>query len=105
VVNCKNFKKEVAMLTVTDRAKQLLKETLTVYGDDPEVCLRLSVKSPGRFGLGLDSEVEGDQVVEHEGKKVLLVAPELAPMVERVTLDVQDTSDGPKLVVSQKQQE
>jgi hypothetical protein len=51
------------------------------------------------FGIVLDREAEGDQVVEHEGAKVLLVASELAPVVEVVTLDVQDTTEGSKLVI------
>ncbi len=90
------------MLTVTEGAKQLLKETLLAHSDDPEAGLRLSMKPPGQFGIELDWEVEGDQVVEHEGSKVLLVASELAPVVDGVTLDVQDTPDGPKLVISKQ---
>ena len=87
------------MLTVTESAKQLLKEMLTARSDDPEAGLRLLLKPPGQFGIVLDREAEGDQVVEHEGAKVLLVASELVPVVEGVTLDVQDTPDGPQLVV------
>ena len=56
----------------------------------------------GQLGLVLGKEGYGDQVVEHEGAKVLLVAPELAPVVDGVTLEVQDTPDGPKLVVSKE---
>lgn len=88
------------MLTVTESAKQLLKETLSAHTDDPEIGLRLEVKPPGQLGIVLDRGAEGDQVVEHEGAKVLLVASELAPAVDGVTLDIQDTADGPKLVVS-----
>jgi Fe-S cluster assembly iron-binding protein IscA len=87
------------MLTVTESAKQLLKETLTAHSDDPKVAPRLSFKPPSEFGIVLDREVEGDQVVEHEDTKVLLVAAELAPVVEGVTLDVQDMTEGPKLVM------
>jgi len=90
------------MLTVTESAKQLLKETLTAHSDDPEVGLRLEFNPPGGFGIVLDREAEGDQVVEHEGAKVLLVASELAPVVEAVTLDVQDTPEGPKLAISKE---
>ncbi len=87
------------MLTVTDSARQLLKETLKARSDDPEVSLRLSLKPSGQFEIMPDREVQGDQVVEHEGVKVLLVAPELATMIEGVTLDVQDTPDGSKLAM------
>lgn len=90
------------MLTVTESAKQLLKETLLAHTDDPEIGLRLSLKAPGQLGIVLDREAEGDQVVEHEGAKVLLVASGLVPVVDGVTLDVQDTPDGPKLAVSKQ---
>jgi len=97
--------KEIEMLTVTESAKQLLKETLQAHTDDPELGLRLSPGELGQLGLVLDSEAEGDQVVEHEGAKVLLVASELTLAVDGVTLDIQDTADGPKLAVSQEKQD
>ena len=90
------------MLTVTESAKQLLKEILLDQADDPEMGLRLSVRPPGHFGVSLDREAEGDQVVEHEGAKVLLVAPEIAPLLDGKTFDVQDTAEGPKLVILQE---
>jgi Fe-S cluster assembly iron-binding protein IscA len=90
------------MLTVTESAKQLLKETLQAHTDDTEMGLRLVSGPPGQLGLVLGREGYGDQIVEHEGAKVLLVAPELAPVVDGITLDVQDTADGPKLVVTRE---
>ena len=51
----------------------------------------------------LDREAEGDQVVEHEGVKVLLVDSDLAPVVDGKTLDVEDTAEGPRLVISSEQ--
>jgi Fe-S cluster assembly iron-binding protein IscA len=90
------------MLTVTESAKQLLKEMGRAHSGNPEACLRLSVDSGGQFGLTLDSESEGDQVVDHEGAKILVVTPGLATALEGNTLDVQDTAEGPKLVISKK---
>ena len=90
------------MLTVTEGAKQLLKGILTSHSDDPEVAVRLSFNPSGEFGIMLDREAEGDQVVEHQGSKVLLMASELAPVVEGITLDVQDTPEGPKLTMSKE---
>jgi Fe-S cluster assembly iron-binding protein IscA len=94
--------KEVKMLTVTEGAKQLLKETLRGHSEDPETGIRLSVKEGGQFGIVLDTESEGDQVVEHDGDKVLLVAPGLSTVLEGKTLDVQDTEEGPKLYLSKE---
>ena len=87
------------MITVTDSAKEELKKTLLAHVDNPEVGLRLTIKPPGQFGLLLEREVPGDQVVEHEGSKVLLVSQELAGLLEGATLDIEDTPDGPKLVM------
>jgi len=90
------------MLTVTENAKQHLKNMLLAHSDDPEMGVRLMLEPQGRLALVLGEEELGDQVVEHEGAKALLVAPELAPVVEGITLDVQDTPEGPKLVMSKE---
>ena len=90
------------MLTVTDSAKQLLKSTLRGHSDDPEMGLRLSSMSPRELGVKLDREAEGDQVVEYEGTKVLLVAVELAPLMEEAIIDTRDTDNGPRLSLHKK---
>ena len=66
----------------------------------PSLCCFGVVTRKTHLGLVPDREAEGDQVVEHKGVKVLLVASELAPAVDGITLDVQDTAEGQKLVVS-----
>lgn len=90
------------MLTVTEGAKQLLKEILTAHSDDPKMGVRLALDPQGQMCLVLDKEQPGDHVVEHQESKVLLVASELAPVLEEATLDVENTSDGPKLVVQKE---
>ena len=90
------------MLTVTEGAKQLLKGILTAHSDDLEMGVRLALDPQGQLGLVLGEEQPGDHVVEHQASKVLLVASELAPALEEVTLDVEDTADGPKLVVQKE---
>ena len=87
------------MLGVTERARQELKRILSDNVDDPQAGLRLSASSPGKFGLHIDIEVPGDQVVEHDGSKVLLVEEGLVASLEGVTLDVEDTPEGPKLTL------
>jgi len=87
------------MLTVTESAKGLLKEILTAHSDEPEKGVRLGLDPQGQLGLELGEEEPGDHVVEHQGSKVLLVASELAPAIQEITLDVEDTADGPRLVV------
>jgi Fe-S cluster assembly iron-binding protein IscA len=90
------------MIKVTERAKQELKRILADREGNSEGSLRLLVSSPGEFGLSTDMEMSGDQVVEYEGVKVLLVEKLLADSLDEVTLDIEDTPEGPKLVVVRK---
>ena len=46
--------------------------------DNPEASLRPVANSQRQLGLAIDIEKTGDQVVEHDGSKVLLVENELA---------------------------
>lgn len=87
------------MIDVTERAKQELKRILTENVDEPLAGLRLTTGESGQLGLGIDIETVGDQVVEHEGSKVLIVEKELATGLKGVTLDVEDTTEGPKLII------
>jgi Fe-S cluster assembly iron-binding protein IscA len=88
------------MLDVTEDAKQLLKETLQSHSQDPETGIRLSMKAGGDYGIELDVETKGDQVVKHDGAKVLLVSSQLATVLEGARLDVHDTDDGRRLFLS-----
>lgn len=89
------------MLTVTEGAKRNLKEILLTSTNDKKVGLRLSMKPRGQLGLMLvlDKETPGDYVVKHEGLKVLLVKEELLPLVDGVTIGIQDTPDGSRLTI------
>ena len=87
------------MLTVTEDAKQILKEKLLANTEDPEMCLRLKGEPGGQLGLVLDKEAPDDYVVEHEETRVLLIGEELADTVDELTLKTEDTPEGPKLVI------
>jgi len=90
------------MLTVTEEAKQILKEKLLANTDDSEMCLRLKGEPGGQLGLVLDKETPDDYVVEHEGSKVLLIGKELPDVVDELTLGTEDTPEGPKLTISRE---
>ena len=93
------------MVSVTEAAKQELKKKLLEYAAEPDVGLRLKSGPSGQLGLVLDRESEGDQVVEHDEMKVLLVASELATTLAGSTVDIEDTNEGRRLVVSKQQAE
>ncbi len=93
------------MIEVSDQAKVELKKILMNYVDNPQAGLRLAPAESGLFGLGIDVEMPGDEVVEHEGSKVLIIAKELAVNLKGITMDVQDTPDGPKIVLLEQPNE
>lgn len=88
------------MVGVTERARQELKRILTVNTEESEAGLRLTVNDQGQLGLAIDMERQGDQVVEHEESKVLLVEKDLADTLQGITIDIEDTPEGARLVVS-----
>lgn len=87
------------MITVTERAKEQLKTMLIANQADPDDGLRLLPSPGGRFVLAIGSELSGDQVVEYEGHKVLLVGIEYFSMLDGAVVDYRETKDGPVLLV------
>lgn len=88
------------MITVTDRAAEELRNTLVAVEPEGDQILRLVYTVDSGFALTLDVERAGDQVVESEGQKVLLVSADIASAVAGATIDVHDTEAGPRLVIS-----
>jgi hypothetical protein len=90
------------MLQITDDAKAELKRLLTAKVDWPGARLRLLERSSGALGLGIDIAAAGDEVVEYEGDELLVIDGNLADRLEKVLLDVDTTSDGVVLVISEE---
>ncbi len=82
------------MVTVTAKAKEKLKEVLQGRATDPEEAMRVisSPSTPEQLEFVLDKEKEADHVVEsEEGRKLLLIGPLLAPVLEEKVIDYQET--------------
>ena len=90
------------MINVTEQAKNELKKLLSLNVDFPQARLRIMDRGQGIIGLGIDIEAPGDRVLEYEGTKVLVIESELANTLEGVTIDIEDTPNGPELVVAEK---
>ena len=90
------------MLTVTALAAEKLKEAIQAQTPDPEVAIRLipSPLRPNQLEMTLDKEQEGDQVVESEGVKVLLLGPEVAPALDGMVVDCEETPEGVRFNIS-----
>lgn len=86
------------MIHVTERAREALRATLDEILEEPELALRLG---PIDSGLAVypDSQNEDDEVVEHEGRAVLLISRELSAELGGNTIDVEEAADGSYIVL------
>jgi iron-sulfur cluster assembly protein len=86
-------------LTVTEKATEALKGLLEVHEHEPEWVLRLISDEEGNHGLQLDVPREEDQVVEHDGEPVMVIAPDLSEDLTGNTLDLKETPTGASLTI------
>ena len=86
------------MLTVTDKAAALIGEVLDGARENDADVFRLS-RVGQDLGLAVDEEHEGDQVIQHEDHRVLVIHPELALELDGITIDAVDTPEGERLTL------
>ena len=90
------------MVTVTAPAAEKIRGDLQAVATDSEVAIRLipSPSVPNQIQMALDKEKEGDQVVESEGVKILLLDSEIAQALEGMVIDYEETPQGGKFTLS-----
>jgi hypothetical protein len=91
------------MLAVTESAREVLEQILANSDPAQEQALRLTRNGDDEFGLALDEERTGDQVVTNGTQPVLLVEDALADELHGVMLDATQMPDGPSLRMVQSQ--
>ncbi len=96
------------MIMVTEDAKAVLNDILTQAVDEmpeevkePEPGIRLIVQQ-GELNLALDHPHEGDEVVEVEGHKVLMISPDLSMLLDGATVGIEHSPEGDRLTVSKE---
>jgi len=90
------------MLMVTENAKRHLKRLLTARASNRNLRIRLRVGTDMQMGLVLDRKADDDCVVEYKGENVLMVSPELLPLVDGATLDTDKDSPEGSLVITKR---
>ena len=90
-------------MNVTENAKAELNRILETRVLDPGKYLRLTVPpvwtGEGDFGIVIDDEGEGDQAVDFEGRKVLIVGVDLEDKLRYAILDFKESPDGPRFTL------
>ncbi len=87
------------MLTVTDSACATLANILETNNAPENVALRLGAAPQGGLGLAPDAPATEDQSYDHEGRTVLVVAPDLLTQLDGVILDTEQGENGPQLAI------
>jgi hypothetical protein len=85
---------ETIMLTITNAAFSNLRDKLS--NQPLEIAARLSRKDQ-RTRVRYGKQRPGDEVVEHDGRVVLLMDKSISQRLQHKVLDVRKTTDGPKL--------
>jgi len=93
------------MINITAKARQELERILFSSVDMPQARLRLIDRGKEELGLGIDIEMPGDELVMHDGSAVLVVEHELAERLAGITIDVDNTLEGLKLVLCHQSEE
>lgn len=86
------------MIHVTERARETFMETLELV-DNPGLMLRIG---PIDSGLGVFPDTlqkDDDEVIEHDGRAVLLIDRDVSEEFADTTLDVEEDADGSHFVL------
>ncbi len=85
------------MIQVTERARESFKNKLEHMIERPGVILRIARTDSG-LGVFPDTWKDDDQIIEHDGRAVLLVDHEVSETFADTTIDVEEHADGAHFV-------
>ena len=86
------------MIQVTERARETFKNKLEDLIERPGVMLRIGSTDSG-LEIFPDTLKDADQIIEHDGRAVLLLDQEVSEMLADTTIDVEEHADGVQVVV------
>jgi Fe-S cluster assembly iron-binding protein IscA len=89
------------MIHVTERARETFKQRLEHSVDNPGLMLRIGPTSSG-LGVFPDTRKDDDQVVEQDGRAVLLIDRNMSEALADTTIDVEEHTDGSRFVLRRK---
>jgi len=86
------------MIQVTERARETFKNKLEDLIERPGVMLRIGSTDSG-LEIFPDTLKDDDQIIEHDGRPVLLIDQEVFETLADTTIDVEEHADGARFVV------
>jgi len=91
------------MLTVTETASSHLAKLLVQAATPEDIVVRLERGATGDLTLRFDYVLPDDTTFAHKDRAVLVLGPQIAPMLTGNTLDVRDDEEGPQLIVRRQE--
>ena len=89
-------------LQVTDQASAHLKTLLENTEHEGDQVIRLAADEQGNMTLLLDVERTGDQIVEHQGEKVMVIEAPVSEGLNGAALDLKETPMGQSLTITKE---
>ena len=86
------------MIQVSEKAREIFKNRLEDLTERPGVMLRIGRTDSG-LGIFPDTLKDDDQIIEHDGRAVLLINQEVSETLADTTIDVEEHADGAHFVV------
>ncbi len=86
------------MIQVTERARETFKNTLEDLVERPGVMLRIGSSDSG-LEIFPDTLKDDDQIIEHDGRAVLLIDQDVSETLADTTIDIEEHADGARFVV------
>ena len=91
------------MVTVTERAAQLLKEIQEGHEESASKVVRL-LNRGDRYEFAFDERHEDDQVIQCGDIDVLLVGTDVSELLGDASIDCQDTPTGPRFTLNTQEE-
>ncbi|HEY8171742.1 MAG TPA: hypothetical protein VIH21_01545 [Dehalococcoidia bacterium] len=85
------------MINVTDRAAEVLHRSLEENEETDDDVFRIEMTNEG-IALALGNERDGDQLIEHQHRKVLAIERDIASALDGASIDAVDTPEGTRLI-------
>ena len=99
--NATNAQANQGSLAITDRVIAALSEVMSTLDRRADQCLRLLLAEDGVINLTLDAPRDGHQVLKQGNTPVLIISPQVLVNLGGKTLDVSESSEGTKIIISE----
>ena len=90
------------MVKVTEKGKDELKKLILLHALHTQDCIKLAYRSLGQLGFIFGKPKDGDEIVLHEGRMILIIGREFRSILDGAILNVEYTDGKREFVMTKK---